>query len=45
MHARLCERAYRPGDNLLYFAFPEALHNEQSWAMRSHIPYQFFFGR
>ncbi len=45
MHARLCERAYRTGDNLLYFAFPEALHNERSWAMRSHIPYQFFFRR
>lgn len=31
------------GRDLLYFAFPHALHNERAWSMRSQIPFQFFF--
>jgi predicted alpha/beta superfamily hydrolase len=33
------------GRDVLYFAFPGALHNEDSWATRSHVPFQFFFGK
>jgi enterochelin esterase-like enzyme len=45
MRDLLLERGYQAGKDLLYFAFPEALHNEAHWAMRSHIPFQFFFGK
>lgn len=38
-------RGYTPGVDVLYYGFPQGIHNEQSWAMRSHIPFQFFFGR
>jgi predicted alpha/beta superfamily hydrolase len=44
MRDLLLGRGYSFGKNLLYFAFPQALHSEKYWAMRSHIPYQFFFG-
>ena len=44
MRDLLVRRGYRFGEDLLYFAFPNALHNERSWAVRSHIPFQFFFG-
>lgn len=44
MTSMLERNGYRIGSNLLYLAFPEAPHNEQAWAMRSHIPYQFIFG-
>lgn len=40
----LAKAGYRYGEDLMYYAFPEALHNESSWAMRSHIPFQYFFG-
>jgi hypothetical protein len=30
--------------DLLYLAFPDAAHNERAWAMRAHVPFQFFFG-
>ncbi|HKQ63154.1 MAG TPA: alpha/beta hydrolase-fold protein [Candidatus Polarisedimenticolaceae bacterium] len=39
----LVERGYHEGQDLLYFAFPEARHSELAWAMRCHIPLQFFF--
>lgn len=45
MRDLLLKRGYESGKDLLYFAFPEALHNETHWAMRSHIPFQFFFGK
>jgi predicted alpha/beta superfamily hydrolase len=45
MRELLARRGYESGRDLLYFAFPQAIHNEREWAMRSHIPYQFFFGR
>jgi predicted alpha/beta superfamily hydrolase len=41
----LARRGYRFGDDLLYFAFPNAQHDESFWATRSHIPFQFFFGK
>jgi predicted alpha/beta superfamily hydrolase len=41
----LARRGYRFGDDLLYFAFPDARHDESSWATRTHIPFQFFFGK
>ena len=28
---------------LRYSAFPEARHEEESWASRAHMPLQFFF--
>lgn len=45
MYELLCRRGYTPGKELLYFSFPEALHNEKFWALRSHLPFQYFFGR
>lgn len=45
MRDLLAQRGYVAGRDLLYFAFPYAVHNERSWAMRSHIPFQFFFGK
>lgn len=45
MRSLLLQSGYREGCDLLYLAFPEAAHNESAWAMRSHIPYQFFFDR
>jgi len=45
MRDLLLRRGWSAGSDLLYFAFPNAIHNEKSWAMRSHIPFQFFFGR
>lgn len=44
MRDLLLQRGFEQGRDLLYLAFPEALHSERYWAMRSHIPYQFFFG-
>jgi predicted alpha/beta superfamily hydrolase len=41
----LLRRGWVEGRDLLYIAFPEAAHNEGAWAMRAHIPFQFFFGR
>lgn len=41
----LIARGYVEGADLLYLAFPEAAHNEQAWAMRAHVPFQYFFGR
>jgi predicted alpha/beta superfamily hydrolase len=45
MRDLLLERGYAFGKDLFYFAFPEALHSETYWATRSHIPFQFFFGK
>ncbi len=45
MHALLARRGYRPGRDLHYLSFPEALHDEYHWAMRAHIPFQHFFGQ
>ena len=40
----LLRRGYVEGVDLLYLAFPEAAHNESAWALRAHVPFQFFFG-
>jgi predicted alpha/beta superfamily hydrolase len=45
MRTLLIERGFREGADLHYYAFPQAMHNEQHWAMRSHLPFQLFFGR
>ena len=45
MRDLMLRRGYRFGEDLLHFAFPNAVHNETHWAMRSHIPFQFFFGK
>lgn len=44
MREALVARGFRNGDELLYFAFPQATHDERSWAMRAHLPFQFFNG-
>src|SRR6266487_922318 len=45
MRDRLIWKGYRPGSNLFYLAFPEARHDENAWAARSSIPFQFLFGK
>jgi hypothetical protein len=35
----------REGQDLLYLAYPEAKHEEDAWAGRCHVPFQFFFRR
>lgn len=45
MRDQLLTKGYEFGKDLLYFAFPGALHNEDSWAARSHVPFQYFFGK
>jgi predicted alpha/beta superfamily hydrolase len=45
MRDRLVWKGYRPGSELFYLAFPEARHDENAWATRSPIPFQFLFGK
>jgi predicted alpha/beta superfamily hydrolase len=45
MRDLLASRGYRSGEDLLYYAFPQAEHSERFWASRLHIPFQFFFGK
>jgi predicted alpha/beta superfamily hydrolase len=45
MRDQLIRKGYSPGSELFYLAFPEAKHEENAWAGRSHIPFQFFFGK
>jgi predicted alpha/beta superfamily hydrolase len=45
MRDRLIWKGYRTGLDLLYLAFPEAKHDENAWAARSPIPFQFLFGK
>jgi len=44
MRDRLIWKGYRAGSELYYLAFPEAKHDENAWAARSPIPFQFLFG-
>lgn len=44
MRASLRRSGFSEGSDLLYFAFPQARHNEASWANRCHLPLQFLFG-
>jgi len=41
----LVQRGFELGRDLLYFAFPLALHSERYWAARVHLPFQYLFGR
>jgi predicted alpha/beta superfamily hydrolase len=45
MRDRLIWKGYNVGSELFYLAFPEAKHDENAWAARSSIPFQFLFGR
>src|SRR6516225_3193085 len=45
MRDRLIWKGYRSGSELLYLAFPNAVHDEMAWAARSPIPFQFLFGK
>jgi predicted alpha/beta superfamily hydrolase len=45
MRDLLVQRGLEQGVDLEYLTFPGATHNERAWAMRAHIPFQFFFGR
>ena len=45
MRDRLIWKGFRPGSELFYLAFPEAKHDENAWAARSSIPFQFLFGK
>jgi predicted alpha/beta superfamily hydrolase len=45
MRDRLVARGFRLGEDLLHFSFPDGVHSERSWAMRVHLPFQFFLGR
>src|SRR6266498_1227202 len=45
MRDRLIWKGYGPGSDLFYLAFPEAKHEENAWAARSPIPFQFLFGK
>ena len=45
MRDRLIWKGYRAGCELFYLAFPEAKHEENAWAARSPIPFQFLFGK
>ncbi len=43
MRSALVSRGYREGLDLAYMAFPGARHDEDAWALRVHLPFQFFF--
>jgi hypothetical protein len=45
MRDRLIWKGYNPGSELSYLAFPETKHDENAWAARSSIPFQFLFGK
>ncbi len=45
MRDLLVARGFVLGKDLMQFSFPEGLHEEDSWAARIHLPFQFFFGR
>jgi enterochelin esterase-like enzyme len=40
----LVKRGFAPGRDLHYLAFPNARHDERSWATRVHVPLQLLFG-
>ena len=45
MRDRLIWKGYNVGSELFYLAFPEAKHDENAWAARSPVPFQFLFGK
>ena len=44
MAMALTSRGWRYGHNLMHLVVPNAKHNEAAWAVRLHIPMQFFLG-
>jgi enterochelin esterase-like enzyme len=44
MRDRLMSRGYEPGKDLFYLAYPGSRHDENAWAGRLHVPFQFFYG-
>ncbi|MEL6184326.1 MAG: alpha/beta hydrolase-fold protein [Myxococcota bacterium] len=45
MRTLLARCGFEEGTEMMYLAFPWGKHDEGSWALRSHIPFQFLFGR
>lgn len=45
MRDLLLLRGFEFGKDLLYFAFPRHSHGEKDWGTRSHLPFQFMFGK
>jgi predicted alpha/beta superfamily hydrolase len=45
MRNLLLKKGYRWGHDLIHFVHPGAKHHESAWAMRLHLPLQYFFGR
>ncbi len=45
MRDQLLWKGYQAGSEISYLAFPNARHNENAWAERSPIPFQFLFGK
>jgi predicted alpha/beta superfamily hydrolase len=45
MRNLLLRKGYRWGQDLLHFVHPGARHHETAWAVRLHLPFQYFFGR
>ena len=45
MRSELLRRGFEEGRDLHYLAFPRASHDEKSWALRAHVPFQLFFGQ
>jgi hypothetical protein len=45
MRNLLLRKGYRWGHDLIHFVHPGAKHHESAWAMRLHLPLQYFFGR
>ena len=41
----LRSRGYGDGADFLYLAHPQARHEEDAWAARLHLPFQFFYRR
>ena len=44
MSELLQRRGYAYGRDMMYLAFPHLAHGERDWALRAHIPFQYFFG-
>ena len=44
MSELLQRRGFAYGRDMMYLAFPQLVHSERDWALRSHIPFQYFFG-
>lgn len=44
MSELLQSRGYLYGRDMIYLAFPQSGHSESDWAVRAHIPFQYFFG-